>query len=506
MRHSATHTDPRQGSVVITALLFAAVFSLTLGSIVSYTSHINQSSRRDAVTELALHVAESGIEMGMHALNSGLVTSTSWDNDVDFDVDVYTAGLDVLVAQDSTDTDMYDIYAYVKIPFSNGRAITRAVHTRVQATPGTTTQSTPGSGGEFPYAVYARNEVTVQHGNGDKRPRFASYDSDLTTDPVYGTDTGYDASLVTPSSSNSAIKVNNAIIDGVLNSGGGTISYTSGRNNPNQVDQNLWLSMSDEDSGTSINSDGIRTSFNGTVNDPTYPTEDGYTVPSGQTTVSANTFWKANDNEITFGVDQNFWQNGQNADANAYISASGSDRTIGADDTHTMLTTPSITLQNGSKLTVKGDVVLYVKRNFNIHGDIEFEEGATLTLIASENNHFTGSTNNAKPIQFQVTPYVDLTADSPSGPNVQFNNTDRIAMVVNAPYSKVSTGGQGNGTFDYMGAIIANNFECPNGVNFSTTLPSKAAKAKTRPPKSPEARSSRSTCNPGRSSAHRMSL
>jgi len=457
----------KRGSMLITAIIFTSVLSIGLASMLSYANHINSTARRDTLRELALHLAESGVEIGINDLQQGRVSTNFWKREnLEYEIGSYRAELDMAVVQNGSDNSIYDIYTVVTIPFKTGN-LSRAVTVRVQATDSATE---PDDGdpfyGTFPYAIIAREEININHGNGDKRPMFASYSSDFTSNPVFGIHTGHSASIVTPNSQNNAINANNAIIHGVLNSGGGEIGYDSRFKNPNQVDQNLWLSMSEDDSPTGINTEGIQNSFNGTVNDPVYPETASYLSPDGQSEVTDQAFWGANDNQITYGVDQNYWQNGQNADASDLYSANGNQRTIGKSGEQTVLTTPSINLQNGATLTVKGDVVLYVKRNFNIHGNIEFENGATLHLIASENNHFTGSTNNEKPIQFRVTPYVDVNADNPSGPNVQFNNTDRIAMVINAPYSRVSTGGQGNTNFDYMGAVIADTFSSPNGVRF----------------------------------------
>ena len=471
MSHVVRHDQ--RGAVLLTAIIFATVFAILLGTTLQYTSHINQTAHRDAVYDLAMHVAESGIEVGMHALNEGLVSTNFWspeDDDLSFPVDVYTADLDVAVVRDESDDSFYDIHSYVKVPFASGKDVTRAVSVRVKATSLLSNADEEDStSGVYPYGVYALS-VIIQHGNGEARPILASYSSDETSDPVMGRDTGHAFSIVSPSTGDGAISVVNAIIRGVINSGGGSVSYNSGDNNPGNEGQNLWLSLSDEDSSMGVNTDGIRTSFNGSINDPEYPTSVGYETPTGQSEVSAESFWNRGDNEVTFGVPQNFWGSGEGADSNEYISANGNAYTLGQTGTKTMLTTPVIELTEVASLTIKGDVVLCVQRNFNLNGDIKFEDGATLKLIAKGNNSMTGSTDNKKPSQFELMPYV---ANPPWGPDVVFNNTDRIAVVINAPHSKVTTGGQdSNARTDFMGAVVAKTFECPNGIRFfyDTTL------------------------------------
>lgn len=472
--HSRCDKAQRQrGSVLITAIIFAAVLSLALGGLINYTHQVNMLSKRNALREILLHLAESGIEIAMNDLHNDRVTGDFWKREnLSYTIDGHTAEIDLAIIPEGGTSSVYNIYSIASLPFSSGH-LQRAIVVSVSKTEASSEDDIGTSqSGNFPYSIYAREDISIQHGNGDNRPVFASYNSDVTSDPELNVDTGYDASIVTPSDSNSAINVNNAIIHGTLNSGGGSVGYDSGRTNSNQLDQNLWLSLSDDDDSTSINIEGIQQSFNGTISDPEYPDTRAHLAPEGQSPVNDSDFWQQNTNNISFGADQNFWQNGSGTGTSELYSASDSSRTIGKSGESTVITTPSVTLQNNSTLHVKGDVVLIIKNNYNIHGDIHFEDGASLQIIASQNNHFTGSTDNPKPNQFKITPYVDTSVDSPSGPNVQFNNTDRIAVVINAPYSKVSTGGQGNGIFNYHGAIVANNFECPNGVNFfyDTTL------------------------------------
>jgi len=451
-------------------MIVSVIFSAALGGLVQYSLGTNLTTKRDSLRELALHLAESGAEIAIKDLQNGAVTSNFWKREnLEYEIGNYTADLDIAVIQNSVDRSLYEIHSVVTVPFRQN-PLRRSVAVTVQSTSNSESEDGDPTTGQFPYAIIAQN-ITIQQGNGDKRPLFASYTSELTSDPVYGVDTGFEAAIVSPNSANNAITVVNAIIRGILNSGGGDIRFNEGFNNTNQVDQNLWLGMSEEDSPTGLNPDGIRNSFNGTINEPEFPDVENYVQPENQSEVSESAFWKANSG-ISYGIDQNFWQNGQGSGSSDLFSASGNTRNIGKTGTRTVLTTPSINLQNNAELVVRGDVVLYVKRNFNMHGNIRFEPGSTLHLIAAENNHFTGSTDNTKPLQFRVTPYVDLSSDNPTGPNIIFNNTDRIAMVIDAPYSFVNTGGQGNGNFDYMGAVIADDFQAPNGVRFfyDTTL------------------------------------
>lgn len=468
MKAPPRHNARTRGSVLITAIIVTAILSIGLGSMIEYTSHINTSAQRDIAREIAFHLAESGLELGINDLQNGLVTSNFWSREaLSYPIGTHTGSLNIAIIQDSADSSSYTIHSLAKLTFASGE-IKRAVSLHIKATQttqaGGANEDNENSGGIYPYAIATTDGIAIQISRN--RSKFASYNSNHTFDPIFGFDTGYAATLVTQNNSNNAISVNNAVIHGTLNSGGGAIDYRDSKLNSSR-NPNLWLSTSSEDSPKSINYDGIQNSFNGTINAPTYPTTSGYKTPTGQSEVSAESFWSASSNTISYGVSQNFWQSGADADSSRFISAQGNSLTIGAPNNQTVLTTPSITLQNNSTLNIEGDVVLYVHGNFNILGDIHFAEGATLHLIAQSNNHFTGSTDNPRPIQFQVTPYIDLTAEDPRGPNVVFSNTGRVAMVINAPYSSVNTSNRQCGAnANYLGSIVARSYNCANGINF----------------------------------------
>lgn len=459
---ATSHANARkQGSIILASLIFGTVLCLILVSLIKYSTQLNRTAHIDAGKEMALQIAESGIEIGINDLQSGAVNSSPWTRqNLTYQIGKKSVTLNIAIVKDSTNSSLYEIYSAATIEVGT-KTVRRYIQVSVES--GANTAEESSSSGVYPYAIMSKGSITINHGNNDSRPKIASYNSDETTDPTFDFDTGFDAIIGSVSSVDNAINVNNAVVRGVINSGGGTINYDSGKTNSNQLDQNMWLSSSEEDNAYGINYDSLLNSFNAEVPDPEFPTSEGKVAPSEQTEVNDEDFWS--NNSINYGLSQNFWQNGDSADHNL-ASTSGNTRTVGLDDTDTILTTPSINLQNNSTLVIKGNVTLIVKRNFNISGTISFEPGATLEIVAAGNNHFTGSSDNAKPSQFTLTPYVDLDSDNPSGPNVQFNNTDRIAMVINAPYSSVSTGGQGNGTSDFMGAVVAESFSSPNGMNF----------------------------------------
>ena len=74
---SSGHRSRETGSALITAIIFAFVIALLSGTYLKLASAEHRASLRSTAYASCLNLAESGVEMGIFALNSGTTSGSS---------------------------------------------------------------------------------------------------------------------------------------------------------------------------------------------------------------------------------------------------------------------------------------------------------------------------------------------------------------------------------------------------------------------------------------------
>ncbi|WOO41772.1 DUF7305 domain-containing protein [Rubellicoccus peritrichatus] len=388
----------------------------------------HKSTVRYAAGELAFHLAESGVELAMFAIGNELLGGSDWQSSGMFDWDYSNKNIelgirDAELAINVRDegADAYTITALATV-YVGGNTVRKAIETRVVENR-TTEQVEEGVGsGLFAYGLVAKDSIKLNHSNPGML--VASYDSKVDFGvPVWGTNTGYDVVVATPSSGNGAISINNATVHGMIRTGGGNVSFSN--THQHDMSQNATVIGADSANTHGIDNNRISTDFDGEFTEADIPTSEGY-------------------NEIS--KDQNYWQNTR-------------DISLGAAYSSTWVNADSINTQNSTTIEIRGDVIIDVNRNVNLGGKLDIKEGASLTLMAKENIQITiGEMDHMFPEQFQVI--------AKNGRDVVLNNFQVFTGVINAPDSNVRLAGTGGARSDFRGAVVAKRIEITNGVEF----------------------------------------
>ncbi|WP_269537896.1 DUF7305 domain-containing protein [Cerasicoccus fimbriatus] len=420
----------RRGSVILLAMIFSAVAILSITFLSRSLISQHQTTVRYGLGYSAFHLAESGIELGMHAIANEGLGSGSWPKTADLTWEY----------QDTSPVGQYGSTTKVRIVEQGGgeylitslasidlgkNPVERAVETRVkQAVTQEQADENTGSG-VFAYGMVARDSIKLNHNNPGMK--ISSYDSNVNNGvPIWGVNTGRYVTVATPSANYGAIQVNNAVVHGSIRTGGGNITYSSGFNNPNQQAQNATIIGPDSSQTSGVDSNYISKDFDGEIPNPELPTDGGY---------------------LKLSFDQNYWQNTK-------------DITLGNSLTPTWVNTERISTNQNATLTIVGDVVIDAQRNLNLGGSIDIKPGASLTIMAGENMHVNANYIDQQfPSQFQLI--------AKNSQDVVLNNFDVFTGVVNAPNSNVRLAGVG-GTpkAQFRGAVVAKYIEVTNGVEF----------------------------------------
>ncbi len=420
----------RRGSVIILAMIFSAVTILAITYMTKSLIVEHRTTVRYGLGYTAFHLAESGVELAMHAITNGDLGDSSWplsgelmwEYTDDIDVGKYASEMTVLVVGQGG--GQYQITSLASID-GGGEPVRRAVRTVVRQALSDEQEEQGTGSGAFSYGMVARDAIKLNHNNPGMK--VSSYDSKVDNGvPIYGENTGRFVTIATPAAYDSAISINNSTVNGSIRTGGGSVSYSSGYNNPNEESQNAIVVGPDSTNVSGVDSNYISGDFDGEVPDPDLPAKDGYTV-------------------IT--KDQNYWQN-------------NSEIILGSWNVPTWVDTERISTNESATMKIVGNVVIDAMRNLNLAGSIEIEPGATLTIMAGENIHVNASRIDQQfPAQFQLI--------AKNSQDVVLNGFDVFSGVVNAPNSNVRLAGDG-GTpkSQFRGAVVARYIEVTNGVEF----------------------------------------
>lgn len=423
---------PRRGSVITLAMIFSAVTILAITYLSQSILTQHKTTMRYGLGQSAFHLAESGIERAIYAITEEQLGGSQWPSnglqswlytESDEPVGKHAATTKVQVVNNGG--GQYTITAKSSIKLGD-ELVERAVQIVAKQSV-TEEQITEQTGsGIFAYGLVARDGIKLNHNNPGMR--IASYDSNVNFGvPNFGVNTGYETVVGTPSANNYAININNAYIHGAVRSGGGSIGYNSGFNNPSQQGQNATVKGPDSTNSYGVDQNRMSTDFDVEIPDPVLPEKVGY-------------------NQVNIS-DQNYWQNNREV-------------YLGSWNVPTWVDTPTMSNNQNSKIHVIGDVVIDVQRNFNVGGDIIIEPGAKLTIMAGENMHL-----NANYVQQQHPDQFHLIAKNSQ--DVVINSFKVISAVIDAPKSNVRLAGVGGSPkSQFRGAIVAKFIEVTNGAEF----------------------------------------
>ncbi|WP_309399514.1 hypothetical protein [Cerasicoccus maritimus] len=420
----------RRGSVILLAMIFSAIAILSIVYMSRGLITQHRTTVRYGLGYTAFHLAESGIELGMHAITEESLGSSDWSKTSDL---TWVYSDDSPVGQYDSNTTVrvveqgggeYLITSLATIDMA-GDSVQRAVETLVRQGLSEEQEEENTGSGVFAYGMIARDKIKLNHNNPGMI--VASYDSTVDNGvPEFGVNTGRYVTVATPASGDSAIKINNSTVHGSIRTGGGSVKYSSGYNNPNQEDQNAIVIGPDSSQTSGVDANYISTDFDGEITDPDIPTSDGYTVVS---------------------YDQNYWQNTRTI-------------SLGNTLTPTWVDTERISTNQNATMTIYGTVVIDAKRNLNLGGNIEIQPDASLIIMAGENIHVNADyIDQQYPSQFQII--------AKNSQDVVLNNFDVFTGVINAPNSNVRLAGVGGSPkSQFRGAVVASYIEVTNGTEF----------------------------------------
>ncbi|WP_309385264.1 DUF7305 domain-containing protein [Cerasicoccus frondis] len=427
--NSAQHTR-RSGSVILLAMIFSAVSIIAIVYLSQSLVSQHRTTVRYGLGYTAFHLAESGIELGMHAIANQDLGGSYWPKKADVtweyvdNAPVGQYGSSTTVRIVGQGSGKYLITSLAEIDLGD-TPVQRAVETVVQQALSQEQEEENTGSGVFAYGMVARDSIKLNHNNPGMK--VSSYDSNVNNGvPIWGTNTGRYVTVATPATGNNAIAINNAVVHGSIRTGGGNISYSSGFNNPNQQDQNAVIIGPDSTQTSGVDSNYVSKDFDGEVTDPDLPTSDGY---------------------VKVSYDQNYWQNNSNI-------------SLGNSLVPTWVDTERINTNQNAKLTINGTVVIDAVRNLNLGGEIDIKPGASLIIMAGENIHVNADyIDQQYPAQFQII--------AKNSQDVVLNNFKVFTGVINAPNSNVRLAGVGSTPKgQFRGAVVAKYIEVTNGVEF----------------------------------------
>jgi Tfp pilus assembly protein PilX len=409
----------QRGSILITALIFAAAIAIVIASILPLARNSRRLSNRLFYDFAAQDLAESGLEQGMWAINASYAGNSSawssWTTDTNnawrkFSNFSYSGGntgsVNVCVAGYAGSNPV--VVAKAVITLQDGQSVEKWVKVTVK------TRSL------FAYGLLARNHITMSGG--------ASFDSwksdpdnDSSTAPVaYSSSVALDNAGVASSSTDTpAISIGSADIYGKV-----AVGATS--------------------------SAGLAMSWGGQVGPHGMPISGSYNVAAN----ALSTDFKANFETVTAPTGATVMS--------PYVlprSVSGppyylSTESFGAAGATTILQMDSISISGAATLTIQGDVTIILPPSATTtigisgSGRIALASGASLKIYTPGSINISGAgiANSGAPQSLQIW----STTNGASGQTISLSGSGAYSGIIYAPDAALSSSGGTN----YYGAAI----------------------------------------------------
>ncbi len=405
-----------RGSVLIVALLMAALIAMVLGSYLSLNLSSARLAKRTFYGYAALNLAEAGTEEGVWSFNhAGAAGANAWGGWT------FSAGaaFRTFPAVDfgANTTGTMKVYVDNYNPPSSAQPKVVALATVSSPNEATLTKMlevTLRRRSYFANGLVAKNAVVFNGNNASVDSWNSTPDSSGTPVP-YSTGVRSDhGSVASVAVQNSAVAVNQANIFGYVATGGaapqvGTQGTIKGANTPANV---------------AVDPTRVSTDFNADFATLTAPTDGDYIATVGATlgTAGLTTRWRC----------------------------------------------PNITLNGSQTLTILGQVTLILTAGpgasaLSVTGNasIIIPSGSSLTIWTEGDVKIAGKglgNSNAQPVTCQLYG----TNHSPLGQAIDIAGNGALKMLVYAPFGDVTINGNG----DVMGSVVARNITLTGNAAF----------------------------------------
>ncbi|PTY06328.1 hypothetical protein DB347_12925 [Opitutaceae bacterium EW11] len=428
----------RRGSALITAIVFGTVILLTLAALLTTVNNEYRSSVRGQMKTEAFHLAEAGVDSLARAIDRdklGELTDNT-QKQTGIPLGNVTGSFVAVVTPDNPTAGRYTVRSLGRVRHSNGLEVEQAVEVIFS--------KSPGSGASPGFALAAKNSISFnESGNSDPTThiRVASYDSSNGL-PDWAFNRGFDAGVGVGSANNNAIQLNNAIIDGVIKTGGGSVA------NSVPDTSNSWRSPTlngpNTDTGVQFDTKLVGTDFDYAFPDPVTPPLPARPT-GGDQNMTATGSTSAGDP---------IYYVGQNDNARRNLS----NTTIGRAGTTTYYYYKNTTATANGGLKVLGNVIIIIDQQLNIQGSVDIPAGSTLQIYSNDKVHLDMVAGSWAPSSLVIN-------IAKAGEVVtHVGNGKSFSGIINAPNSTVRIHGEGsNGVF--RGSAIGADIDLTNGVD-----------------------------------------
>ncbi len=440
-----------RGSVLLVALVFAAVIAIALTSYIKMSSTALNVSQRSFLANDAMNVTEAGLEQALWSFNQANVNNaaawTGWDSGLSSD-DKRRTFTQFTLSQNATAS----VRVYLKNYNSTGVPIPIAV---------AKSTVTPVSGAPvikmveiylarrsfFATGLVGKHGVTFNGNNTQVDSWVSGVDTNPSSPTAYSTAVRRPYGSIAALAVDADVAVNNADVYGYVSVGssdtGGYVSL--GSNGIISGDFNATSGTRDEDR--------IAGNFTADLPDVTVPTPTTFTlVSSQQGVIDGGTYPKANGSGVI--------QDPINAADNTYYYKING---VDLDATHGK--TPALTIRANCK------VVFIIQGGTGGSGtevvgtgnssSLTISSGATLGIYTAGNVRFAGlgvANANGATTSLQIWG----TNTSPGGQTVQVSGNGGLTGIVYAPNATIDITGNG----DVKGAIIGDRIRLNGQGNF----------------------------------------
>ena len=406
-----TQLNRKKGSTLLSVLFFATIVMILLATATQLVINDFSLTHRTVASGKAFHVAESGIERAIYALQHDQFPTGVWSVDesgkqfLEFDVEAGKKSTHCRVELEVIDSENYAIISTGTTAYGNhttSRTI-RVLAEVAKAKEGVANYCQPDF--IFREHIFFRpsNQLPFQAG---------SWNSQDSRDPIFkpanNSNTGYDVIIASLLDTADAIDLSNAWIDGSIGVAGEHMPlYHTYEQYPNMNQDVLRARLKGPNTPDDVlfDPDRVIKHFEYNIVIPTCPDPADYHVYRE--------------------VPQNEWSGKKEA-------------VLGELNKRTFIRVRNSFNPSNIKFTVQGDVFMYVEGPINVQGNIDFYmngDDSTFTIMSQENMSFGDSNGHPEPLP---SPVFSCFNQKNSG-NITVHNK-RFSGYIYAPNSADSVG------------------------------------------------------------------